>query len=100
MMRKAVQLIHMKSIQEQALIMLVGTINPYEIKYYRVDFESEIQGMIVLESCGSDFETEVNWYDSNMIRYRWDTDNVIFDVCGDGHILMIINPGAGTYYVG
>lgn len=43
----------------------VGAIIPYEIIYYRIDF-TEDQPWVAFEPCGSNFDTDVYFYDSNM----------------------------------
>eukprot|EP01083_Nonionella_stella_P120037 359323_1 len=82
---------------------VTGTINLHEIKYYYVDFSSDIQGTVVLKSC-SNFCPDLYWYDSNMnvLPVFWNCSGVNYfgDNCGDVDDLCISNPGKGTYYAG
>eukprot|EP01083_Nonionella_stella_P020728 57528_1 len=85
-----------------------GTINPYEIKFYRVVFSSDVQGTIVLNSCGSNFDTHISWYDSNMNELSENySPNYVGEDCLHLHedstlaVAALLNdPVAGTYYAG
>eukprot|EP01084_Bolivina_argentea_P301425 520029_1 len=78
----------------------VGSIVANEIIYYRVNF-NEDKPWVIFESCGSNYDTYVYFYDSNMNLISYCDDcNDFGAACDSTGDLGIADVSAGTYYFG